>query len=820
MSEIDPLVAEILLKGDDEFLSRIKKVGDETAERFEHLTKAVEGGATSFKTAALAIGLIEAALAGVVAATISFIEVQTELSQKTKLLADAFGTTGEQLQNIEQVFAASGVKVEQFERFAVRLSTTIAREWPHISESMKSFANESDASNLRVSNSILRVQEAQKNLLDHSEERASQMARDNNSVEQSYIKLQFAAQHAAQEQIGALQSLRGAQLSVTAAEQHLAELQGRPPSAAEKQNLAIAQAQQSVDTARRAEAEARIAMQEKAATAALKARQVEQEYDDIARKAAKNARDDAEQRQKDENAVKEAIIARGEAEQRAAKFALTNVGSIKGALDGIVAGNKSAATAINLTEVSVENLKRAVIAQAAETSKATTPTGWEALRTIAKLLKNDVEGLITPQQRLRLVTELAGSSMQALGASAAEILNVIEHNSQAFDDLANHAEKAGGELDKDAHKIEEFRGALAKFNLTVSQLSQSFAAAISPAFTAFLNRLNDSLKSNDGLIHNFISGLVALGQAIGALGSAIVSVADTFAKFINLLSGRTLNLDGWALIKGALVTIGILLVALTGPIGIIIAGVTALVVAIGYVRDHWEQVTKFIQDHKAAIIGIGVAIAVIVAAFAPWTVALGLIGAGIVLIVQHWGEVKAAIASAWEQLKDNAVTRFLERAIDLATKLKNLMSGNGWKGKDDASLPNLQSDGSNTPNVEGHAEGGPIRGPGTGTSDSILARLSNGEFVTKAKAVAFWGSDFMHAINNMQLPGFASGGLVPAPVRMSGGGTIPATSTVNLSIDGRSFNGLKGPKSTVDDLANFAISRQTSAAGSNPSWMK
>ena len=32
------------------------------------------------------------------------------------------------------------------------------------------------------------------------------------------------------------------------------------------------------------------------------------------------------------------------------------------------------------------------------------------------------------------------------------------------------------------------------------------------------------------------------------------------------------------------------------------------------------------------------------------------------------------------------------------------------------------------------AEGGMVTGPGTGTSDSILARLSNGEFIVNAKA--------------------------------------------------------------------------------------
>ena len=58
------------------------------------------------------------------------------------------------------------------------------------------------------------------------------------------------------------------------------------------------------------------------------------------------------------------------------------------------------------------------------------------------------------------------------------------------------------------------------------------------------------------------------------------------------------------------------------------------------------------------------------------------------------------------------------------------------------------------------ADGGAVYGPGTGTSDSIAAWLSNGEFVHNAAAVNHYGTDFMHAVNSMKLPKFAPGGLV------------------------------------------------------------
>ncbi|WP_069165465.1 phage tail tape measure protein [Nocardia altamirensis] len=72
--------------------------------------------------------------------------------------------------------------------------------------------------------------------------------------------------------------------------------------------------------------------------------------------------------------------------------------------------------------------------------------------------------------------------------------------------------------------------------------------------------------------------------------------------------------------------------------------------------------------------------------------------------------------------------------------------------------------------IPGFATGGHISGPGTGTSDSIVARLSDGEFVVNAKATSEH-LGLLHAINSGSmsgspegggLPGFAQGGLVSA----------------------------------------------------------
>ena len=63
--------------------------------------------------------------------------------------------------------------------------------------------------------------------------------------------------------------------------------------------------------------------------------------------------------------------------------------------------------------------------------------------------------------------------------------------------------------------------------------------------------------------------------------------------------------------------------------------------------------------------------------------------------------------------------------------------------------------------VKAYEEGGKITGPGTGTSDSIPAYLSNGEYVIKASSVQKYGVDTFDALNAQK---FATGGyLKPHP---------------------------------------------------------
>lgn len=80
-------------------------------------------------------------------------------------------------------------------------------------------------------------------------------------------------------------------------------------------------------------------------------------------------------------------------------------------------------------------------------------------------------------------------------------------------------------------------------------------------------------------------------------------------------------------------------------------------------------------------------------------------------------------------------------------------------------------------NSGNYATGGYVSGPGSATSDSINARLSNGEYVIKAAAVNKYGIGFFDRLNQMQTPHYASGGAV----------TPASTGMVSLSPEDRAL---------------------------------
>ena len=110
--------------------------------------------------------------------------------------------------------------------------------------------------------------------------------------------------------------------------------------------------------------------------------------------------------------------------------------------------------------------------------------------------------------------------------------------------------------------------------------------------------------------------------------------------------------------------------------------------------------------------------------------------------------------------------------------------------------------------VPGKASGGFLTGKGTSTSDSIMARLSNGEYVTRAASVAKYGVSFMDSINRGSYnPSVPNATAAYAPSAVSGGSLATYNITVNA-----------GSNASADDIAKTVlntIQRQQNMVSSN-----
>jgi TP901 family phage tail tape measure protein len=96
------------------------------------------------------------------------------------------------------------------------------------------------------------------------------------------------------------------------------------------------------------------------------------------------------------------------------------------------------------------------------------------------------------------------------------------------------------------------------------------------------------------------------------------------------------------------------------------------------------------------------------------------------------------------------------------------------------------------------ADGGYVTGPGTGTSDSILAHVSNGEYVVKADSVQKYGPNFFDNLNAQR---FATGGLVGS---WSASGASPGASA---PIFNTTINEVTDPVGTANAVVRRMLAR-------------
>lgn len=450
----------------------------------------------------------------------------------------------------------------------------------------------------------------------------------------------------------------------------------------------------------------------------------------------------------------------------------------------------------------------------------------------------------------------AALAIDLFGRSGTAVVQTLNQGSEAITAFGAEAERLGLVLTAaETAAGDDFNDSLTKLISTVDTLRVRMALLAAPAFTQVFDALTELVAANrvelmalaQSLVENvlpviqdiidLIAGrredvqatwLLQLVDTTVAVGNAIKTVVDLFTFAFQTLERAVqhvldpINALFGTDLKAAEVIITALIFALLG-------GFRLVGLAVNAVRVSFVALAELFGNTTAVVIATFSAVLTGVSALEQGLA--NLIGFAEKAFTDFWkwlGDgLQGALTTLGGFFKDFAssvlsilqpVVDFIQGIIEAAAlagqALLGIGSGGGGGGED----------------VQSNAAGGPIRGAGTGTSDSILSWLSNGEYVVKARAVRKYGLGMLNALNNMRLPSFNTGGFVAgltpslpslsAPAFADGGLASGGGRPLTLQLGNETFEGLIAPESTADRLVRYAQRRNLQSAGRKPSWLK
>lgn len=432
----------------------------------------------------------------------------------------------------------------------------------------------------------------------------------------------------------------------------------------------------------------------------------------------------------------------------------------------------------------------------------------------------------------------------------------------AFNDSLN---KLTGTIARTSQKIgllfdPAFTAIMEAMAAAFGQLQEPILAALKPIADDFKNIFTGNLKDVQS---QFLLAMVEVAKGVGvafkALGVVVMSVLTVMGEgfkwvgdlFNTIFGTKLTTVDIVAFIaamKLAATAIGIVttatraltVAALANPW---VALATGIAVAASVIITNWEPISAFFTKLWADLVAGATAVGQSVAkGLSDLDAATRKIftDMGTWVSDTFWAMVKSisdAFTWAWNWIKGTFIDPVLQafqwiidKANEVAEVIKkafSLVTGGG------GTAPATPAPG---PQVQGAARGGLVRGRGTGTSDSNLRRVSDGEYIVNALATRAF-LPLLEAINRGLAPrgtgfaGFALGGLAGsgvadrsllprssvrsprAPLAAAGGGH-PLT----LVLDGRSFGGMTATDDAVGELVQFARQTKMRSLGAKPSY--
>lgn len=475
--------------------------------------------------------------------------------------------------------------------------------------------------------------------------------------------------------------------------------------------------------------------------------------------------------------------------------------------------------------------------------------------------------------------EKAALATAFFGQSGAQLIPLLNLGAAGIDALGDDAERLGIVFTEQQAAIgTAYQDAWHRAGRAIAgvryQLGLLFAPALTEAFGRFTELVIENrdllvdwagrgwaavLRSVEDLIHAFTGedarvsqrwvldlrdGTLATAEAFrAAFADIILPALRTFrdllqecAELVNVLFDTELTGDQLAvvLVVGQLLGLFGLLVGLLRTVG---AGIKAVGAAIAVLKPAVVALGAFFTSAGGAALTMfgpqGLIAVAVIASLAIWWAFRDQLTA---LLMALWELVRTVFTGIADSMRGalsgtfDWIGRQFDRIVDGARALGRQVAGLfGFAGGGPAGRPD---------GISGYAGGGRVRGPGSGTSDSVLARLSNGEFVVRAAAVRHYGLGLLDRLNRMQLPRFGEGGLAGGLTRgltdglaralampgllpaFAAGGPVEAPAAgrpVNLTLDGRGY-ALQASDDVAEALIRAARVRAARRVGRAPRW--
>lgn len=427
-------------------------------------------------------------------------------------------------------------------------------------------------------------------------------------------------------------------------------------------------------------------------------------------------------------------------------------------------------------------------------------TSDEAMAALGKRQISVLDGVFGAAQKTNDAAQQSARGIEAVGSSLSGVTDAAARTADGVKGVADQLSNIGQQV--------SFQDINTKAQTSFTQLVTDATATADQLATALNTGLQTlNLQGFVDLVRTELGSLVGTATELGAsIGSALMAALGAQTDFSAFTSAVQLAIDGMISMFSSIDFSG----AFTGFI-------TAA-------QAQFDQLPAIVQTAVANLPALFAPVAQAIGSV--FTAAVGLASAAMQALglsatqagsttSTSMGTAKGAVDSL-ATAANNAATAF--RAMETAARAAATAAANA----------NAQAAG-------GRARGGPVFGPGTGTSDSIPAWLSSGEWVIRAAAVRKYGHGLFHALNSMKLPsnvlrrlirGFADGGLVSmpslrtAPLRMAAGGSVGSTQTINLSIGGQKFEGLIAPADVADKLIRYSLNEQVRSGGRKPGWYR